>query len=80
MKREISTRASNFSYKDIANNNNSLLTAVAPKKTHGQTDKELLSMAREHTEHLADGVYEEEGSHCVFLFGDGSVLGQGTGV
>lgn len=30
-------------------------------------------MACEYTEHLADGVCEEEGSSCVFLFGDGSV-------
>lgn len=30
-------------------------------------------MACEYIKDLADGVYKEEGSHCVFLFGDGSV-------
>lgn len=36
-------------------------------------------MAREYIKHLADGVYEEEGSHCVFLFGAGSVPRAGHG-
>lgn len=36
-------------------------------------------MAHEYIKHLADGVYEEEGSHCVFLFGAGSVPRAGHG-